>query len=440
MKLFNRIKAAVKSFKFPAEGGGDMGSQGWAWWNWNRRLPGSSFDYRSEAGLLWQNSIVFACMSFTTTAFNEAELCVQKYSKGKWNNVNDHPIIDLINNPNPFYSGDMLWGATIMSIESAGNSYWLKVRNDLGAVTELWYIPHWMIFPAWDRDGNNYITHYVYRVNGKVFRIEVENIVHIRSKFLDPLNPRMGMAPLDAALREICTDNEAATFMSAILRNGGFPGLVVCPADDIEPLSSEQRQDLKRMFDEEFTGDGRGGTLVQSIPIKIETPGYTPEQMVLEKTRGMSEERICACLELPPVVVHLGTGLRSSSAKASRRDAKRQAYDSKIIPLQKHLVAQVTIQLMPEFTPSKKVKLGWDLSGVLVLQEDINEKYKRLQIACGGPWLTPDEVRESEGYQKIEGGEKLREPFQSQTQDNVSTGDQEDRSDEAEDHAADKRD
>ncbi len=424
-------------FAHPGQGGTTVGTSGYTWWNWNRRLPGTEFDYRSEAGMLWQNSIVFACMAFTSTAFNEAELIVQAKRKGRWVDIDDHECIELINRPNPYYDGDQLWAATILSVESAGNGYWRKIRHpQSGKVIELWYIPHWMMWPAWDSDGRYFIQHYIYYVNGKKETVAVEDVVHFRSKFLDPTNPRMGMSPLDSVLREICTDNEAATFMAALLRNGGFPGLIVSPKDDIEPLERDQREAIAAQFDEMYTGDGRGKTLVQSIPIMIDTPGYSPEDLVLEKTRGISEERVCAVLEVPPVVAHLGTGLRNASAKASHRDSKRQAYDSKIIPLQKHLAAQATQQLLPEFETSTNYRIGWNWKEVLVLQEDINEKAKRLALACGGPWLTPNEVREMEGYQEVEGGEKLREPFQEETEDNNN----DDKTDADIDRDSDKRD
>lgn len=430
------LGALSKKFSHPGAGGTSAGSAGFTWWNWGRRLPGSEFDYRAEAGILWQNSVVFACMSFTATAFNEAELVVQRREAGKWITIPDHPLVSLIAQPNPFYNGDQLWAATILSVEASGNGYWRKIRNRLGAVVELWYIPHWMMWPVWDKEGKFFIKHYNYFCNGQVEVVAVEDIVHFRSKFLDPSNPRMGISPLDAVLREVCTDNEASTFMAALLRNGGFPGIVVSPKNDIEPLEKSQRESIKAGFDETYTGDGRGGTLVQSIPIEIEYPTYSPDKLVLEKVRGLSEERICAVLEVPPVVVQMGTGLRHMSAKASHRDSKRQAYDSKIIPFQKNLVLQATHQLLPDFETSTLVRISWDWSQVLVLQDDLNERAKRLALACGGPWLTVNEVREQEGLQKIAEGDKLREPFQEPTSDNSN----DDKTDATVDDEVDKRD
>lgn len=416
-RFSNWVRQVATKLAFPGMGGSTAaGHHGWGWWNWGRRLPGSQHDYRSEAGMLHQNSIVYACLAFIGSSFCEADMCLEKrgLEDGIWKPFYDHPFLDLIRSPNPYYQYSTLMSSALLSVETFGNGYIIIERGKNYVPKELWYIPHWMIWPVWDKDGKHFIEYYAYRVNGKHYKIAVENVIHLRSKFLDPTNPRMGISPLEAVLREVVTDNEASTFMAAVLRNQGFPGMVISPKNEIDVLTPAQRDDLRRQFEEFYTGDGRGMALIQSIPIQIDTPSYTPEQLVLEKTRGISEERVCAVLEIPPGVVQMGAGLRATSNRGSHRDARRQAVENKIIPLQTHIAEQITRQLLIEFEDIKHHRVAFDRRNVLALQEDRNEKARRTTLAVGGPWMTVNEARAEEGLPPIDGGDILRQPKSGQ--------------------------
>ena len=59
-------------------------------------------------------------------------------------------MLDLLENPNPYYSGIALWQGTLLSYTINGNAYWLKIRNGIGRVMELWWVPHWMMDPKAD--------------------------------------------------------------------------------------------------------------------------------------------------------------------------------------------------------------------------------------------------------------------------------------------------
>lgn len=409
------------------------GQGGWAW-GWGNTLPGSSFDYRTEAGPLWQNSIVFACLAFEATNFCEAEQIAQRKVGREWQTLDDHGLVDLLANPNPFYDGAVLASSTILSLEVAGNAYWIKERSALGKVVRLWYTPHWMLDPRWDTEGREFISYYEYRVNGRQIRVSCDDVVHLRSQFLNPANVRLGYSPLEPVLREVVTDNEAATFMAALLRNQGFPGVIISPAAGEVELKPDQSREIEAKIDGKFTGDRRGSTAVFNVPIKMETPTVSPEKLVLEKVRGLSEERVCAVLGIPPVVVSMGSGLSKSTAKASYEDSRKNAYQGKIVPLQKQYARQVTKQLMPEFqADSRRYRLYWDWSDVEVLKTGAKEEAETMAIACGGPWELVDEVRARKGLPPIPGGNVLRsgQPESKPGKDKTTEEENEDDGDDA---------
>src|SRR4029079_10516543 len=136
----------------------------------------------------------------------------RKMDTGEEERILEHPLLRLLEKPNDFYTGINLWAATVIDYQVNGNAYWLKLRNKTGAVGALWWTPSWLIEPK-DNDNNSsvFIDHYEYRPGAQVGKIDPNDIVHFRFG-LDSNDPRVGISPLQSVLREVFTDDEAATF------------------------------------------------------------------------------------------------------------------------------------------------------------------------------------------------------------------------------------
>lgn len=376
---------------FPGTGGDGFGIGLWGPWPF---LPGTQFDFRSEAGPLWENSIVLAGISWIASALPEATLGVGKI--GSHPVSPNHPAALLVASPNSDYDGTRLWSGAVLSLITDGNAYWRKVRSQTGRPIELWHVPHQRIEPVWPSDGSAFISGYRMRVDGHDVLLDKDDVVHLRSQLMDPLNERKGLSPLKAALREICTDNECASFTAALLRNAGVPGALISPeggADGREIVfERKQREDLIALWKSKFTGDRRGEPFVAPIPMKVQPFSFNPQQMLTDRVTERPEERICALLNIPPVVLSLGTGLRTSTAKASYQDSRRAAYEGCIVPMQNRLARQLTRQLLPDFD-SDGLEFRWDRSQVEVLRESEDARCARACQAFQAGILSRDEAR-----------------------------------------------
>jgi len=384
---------------FPSNGGSGLsgygGYGGFGLWPF---LPGASYDYRTEAGALWENSIVLAGINWISTTLPEAKLGIAEPGGHAFDFA--HPAVRLVQRPNPDAAGNDLWPGTILSLVVDGNAYWRKVRSRSGKVMELWNVPYYRIEPVWPDDGSKFIAGYRMRVNGKDIIFPKNDIVHFRNPVPDPMNERKGIAPLKAALREICIDNESATFTAALLRNSGIPGALLSPegtSNEGRELIFEQRQreDLVALWKSKFTGDHRGEPFVSPIPMKVQPFSFNPQQMLVDRVTDRPEERICALLNLPPVVLGLGTGLRNSNNRASYGESRRAAYESNIIPTQDHLARQLSAQLLPDFEADESnLAFGWDRSGIEILRESEDSRFARATQAFAAGIMTREEARE----------------------------------------------
>jgi HK97 family phage portal protein len=376
-------------------GYGRYSQEGGPWWErWVKGLKG-----RPDG-----NSIVMACVQWVGKTFPEAPLRVWERTSEGEEVIPGHDLEYLLENPNPYYAGPLLWMATVADYFLTGNAYWLKVRDRGGGLAELWWIPSGHIEPRWE--GNDYISYYEQQLDDEQRIIPQQDIVHMRYG-LDPENPRKGKSPLATVISEVLTDDEATLFTMTILRNLGVPGVVISPNDEIY-ATDEELDAIKERFQDKFLGSGRGEPLVLSRKTQVQVLSFSPQQMALRELRKIPEERVTAVLGLPAIVAGLGAGLDRSTF-ANFKEAREAAYESLIIPMQRMIAADAQTQLLHEFEPdTRRFRCGFDISNVRVLQEDQNALATRLVALVNGGVMTPAEARTKIGL-KVDSNDKVAE-------------------------------
>jgi hypothetical protein len=129
---------------FRAVGSGFKGLTGWSrtrswlFGNYGLLLPRSTFDYGGEVGDGTGSSIVVAVVNWMARTVPEAPVIIVDK---RHQLIEDHPMPALIERPNPYHSGVLLWIATLVDWATTGNAYWLKVRSQAGRPAELWWAP-----------------------------------------------------------------------------------------------------------------------------------------------------------------------------------------------------------------------------------------------------------------------------------------------------------
>jgi HK97 family phage portal protein len=362
---------------------------------WSVLLGRTRFDYAHDARPEL-NSIVMAAVGWIARTFPEAPVQVlEQNEESEWETVDPHPFTKRIERPNEFYSGVLLWMATLVEYNLFGNSVWLKVRSGAGRVVELWWVPWSTIKPRWPDDGSAYITHYEYTPNSFVrMDIPPSEVVHFRYGLSADM--RTGMSPLASVLREVFTDDEAANFSAALLRNLGIPGVILAPDDDITAVNPDDALALKEKYVQTFGGDKRGEPMVVTSRIKPTVLSFSPEQMNLKDLRRVPEERITAVLGVAAIVAGMGAGLDRSTF-ANYGEAREAAYEENIIPTQRLLAAELQTQLLPDFADEERQRVDLDRSQVRILQEDQDSLYTRVDTAVKGGWATVADARRAVG-------------------------------------------
>jgi len=344
--------------------------------------PGADFDYEAAAGDTWRNAPTAACLRVIKTNFPQPQLQVvsKAASAEQEEAIFDHPLVSLIENPNPGYDSFAFEAALALSAIIDGNAYAIKVRSAAGIPVEMWWTPPWMMEPAWDPSGKEFISLYKYYVNGRTYIVDPKDVLHWRWGGLDPRNPRKGLSDFKAAAaRLVCGLNEVDTFTAAVLRNSGIPSVVISPSGgNGVPGGVDQARRMKNTWKEQFTGEGRGEPYVSTLPVTVTPIGWSPEQLALDRIPARMEDLICALTGVNPMVAGLTSGAQHKTYN-NMAEARRGYYEDTQIPMQASLAECFTRSLLgdPGMGDPRRQRVRYSYHGIPCLREAQGEIWDR---------------------------------------------------------------
>ena len=311
-----------------------------------------------------------------------------------------HPALQLLAEPNPWYDGDALWHAVIHSISVDGNAYLLKLRGPKKRIVGLAWLDHRRTSPATDNDTP--VSHYVHRRGGESYRLDRADLVHLRVG-LDVNNPAKGYSALRNAGDDLALEAATVGYATALVGNIGVPSVAISPKEGgmVDP-TPDQRQELKVRWQQETTGSNRGNVVVLPFPVDIRELSLTPDKLDLGHLRSVPVERICAALDVDPMVL----GLPSSNKTYSNLQAALEAVvRMTVIPDQVTLDRQLTAQILrAEFGEPARV-FDRDRSHVWVLQDDLAALSARVVAEHNAGLTTINEARASLGLEPVPRGD-----------------------------------
>lgn len=432
--VFTRFARAIGNGIASFKSGGDGSSNffgvtwdsgiGWRGINGGRsstRFPGSDLNWEAEAGPPTLNSVISILSQYVFDKLIEPRVhVVYEKDDGMLQPIPKHPCAQLLLVPNTEYDGDQLLSGMALSYKIDGNAYALKVRGsgDRGAPTELWYIPHWQMYPLPPKNGGP-TEWYVYLkpmpsgVPEPTF-IPRRNVIHVKNGMSADGNWRMGFAPARAQLRAFVSDNEIDACTAVILRNHGILGTIVSPATAEVEITPDQADELKRRVREQTTGDNRADILALSLPVKIDQINSSAEDMALTTIGDRPTARICASWGVDPSAVGLAPTTKGGGGEkygSMRKEARESSYEQCMLPMLAAFAKAFTRSLLTDFTTDTAFWVEFDYTKVRDLQENQDALHKRAQGDFDSNLMTQNEARATIGLKpnpNKEVGEKFK--------------------------------
>lgn len=334
------------------------------------QFPLSSLSCRVPA-MAHLNTVVEACVRATARAITEAECIV--VDRDKEERDDRHPLYLLLQRPSTHVSGHTFMRNIATCLSLYDEAFVLIADSTArGFPSELIWIPNQLVQEQTIvKDGMTVLANW--RVGSQVY--SPESIIHIRQSTNNAgIRSR---SPLHALLSEIMTDEQAAQYMQAMVTNLGLPGAIISPKDSSVQLSQGEIKAAEEAYQSKFSGEGRGRALFSTVPLSVDFPAFSPEQMNITAMRRISEERICAVLGVPAIVAGVGAGLEHATM-ANYAEAREQAYESTWIPMQRAIAFEFERALLPLYGDAERFYIDFDLSKVRIFQKDEDQLWERI--------------------------------------------------------------
>ena len=348
-----------------------------------------------------KNAVVFACIQSKVKALNASRFQIVDIASGEA--IGDHPVRVLIHNPNPFTSEYSFWEQVLLSLDLAGIAYIHKVRNAEGGLVEmLWNLRPDSIKPV--TDATSFIKHYVQEIGGSSRTISIDDLIVI--KYTNPDNPFAGQPPLNAALRDTATDNEATDFKKVMLQNKGMsPGIIISTKSK---MTNEMRDRFVADWAQRFGSENRGRPVITEMnAMDIKSLALNMNELAIRDLTDISEARICAVLGVPPIIVGVNVGL-SNATYSNAAEFRKSFYEDTIIPLQNLIDDSLDADLIQE--ADSTVRGEFNNSNVPALAGIRQAKFDQADKAVVNGWWTINEARIEVGKMAIDGGDIFRQP------------------------------
>jgi len=336
-------------------------------------------------------STVLACINAISSAIASLPAYVYRRLERGREIDEQHPVARLIaNGPNQHQSWADWMEWTIASALSRGNALSEIVYDARGAVVGLKPIPwEWCSVQLLGSGRLAYDvveTTALYGGTGRPRRLLQDEVLHLRDRSDDGL---IGRSRLQRAAAVVQSGISIQDFGNALYRNG------VNPSGALQmdgKLTDEQLDRLAKQFKDSFAGTANvAKAMVLDQGAKWEQISISPEDAEFLASRRFTVEELCRLYGVPPPVA----GDLSHGTFSNVESLLRWFAQATLTPWVRKLESEFSRSVFSAASRSTH-KLELDLSGLL--RGDPAARWNSWKIAVDSGILSPDEVREEEGW------------------------------------------
>jgi len=364
-----------------------------------------SYQELAEEGYM-KNSIVYRCVNEIAKGASSVPYMLKAGDVV----LESHPLLTLIDRPNPLQSHSEFFNSIFGFLLLSGNAYILKVGAEVGAPKEL----HLLRPDRIEIKGNNKLIpdRYDYKLGGQVsasYPVDEttggSDLKHV--KLWSPLDDYYGLSPMSAAAIEVDQHNMAGKHNINLLGNGARPSgaVVFKPQDDSGisvNLSESQRQQLLTDLNNRFSGTSNAGRpLLLEGDFDWKEMGLSPKDMDFLNLKHMAATDIALCFGVPSQLV----GVPDAQTYANVAEARLALYEETIIPHLRKLESDMNEWLTPMF--GEGLMFCFDIDKIPALAERTRRIYENVTIAVREGIMTRNEAREQLGLSPMKGADDL---------------------------------
>jgi HK97 family phage portal protein len=311
--------------------------------------------------------------------------------------LTEHPLITLLTRPNPLQSYADYVRAKVSFLMIAGNGY--EERFMVGSeVKELYQLrPDRMkIIPS----SNGIPSAYEYTLGQNKVRWEMDprtmscDVRHL--KLFNPINDWYGMSPIEAGSYAIDQNNEAMSWMQALLQNSARPSGALTVKDS-GTLSDENFNRLKAQIEEQYSGSSNAGRpMLLEGGLDWQQMGLSPTDMGIIEAKFSSARDVALAFGVPPQLL----GIPGDSTYSNYKEARLAFWEDTVLPLLEMIINDWNAWLGSIYS----VEIRADVDSIPAIAE---KRFAMWDMADKSADLTINERRALKGYGPIDGGDVL---------------------------------
>jgi phage portal protein BeeE len=381
-----------------------------------------------------ENELVNAAITETVRGLISVPLLAEQWvpSSERWAvQPWTHPLVRLLEKPNPFIDRVRLLDRFWTDVATLGNGLLWKQRNNGGDVIALWPIDATTVVVKTDpvtmiegyyvfKDGSTFGTgsaiagaqKLVEGADPKRFvRYDPRDVIHLALS-PDPVFPLWGLSPIAPTLASVDADDAITAFIIRFFQRGAIPAFLY---EAEREMTEDEIARLKTQFESQQGGVDRswGLAVVDRTQGKLTRMGLATgsREIGLHELRMDIEARILGPLNVPPIVVGAVIGL-THATYSNYGQARSAQHEENTAPNLVRIVSVFTWGLASEFGDDLRIQA--DTSQVMALDELQTSRTKRAtsKLLSGGSSI--NEFRQEVGLPPTEGGDILLVPLNAE--------------------------
>lgn len=270
-------------------------------------------------------SALYAVVSRKAMKAAEIGFLLQKKNReGEWEEVVDHEVYDLLDNPNAQMGRQEFWETAYSFLEVNGNSFIYAPRLNSGKTKELWIAPANLIDIIAGKKFMKLVEGYQITYSGASTPIPTKDMMHVKLPSLDYNHGRefYGLSPIKSLLISLEKGISNQRAMKAAFENQGASGAIF---PDYDPSTAEIDMSTVDKMQSELDDRISGTEKTKKILALKAKVGYinfglTAVEMQMIEDANLTLRDICRVYHVPSILFNDPSGTTYNNMAEARKD------------------------------------------------------------------------------------------------------------------------
>lgn len=304
-----------------------------------------------------------------------------------WRAIEEHPLLDLLNNPNKFQSREEYLWLTTAYLLATGEAMWIldKPKNPTEMVL---FNPSKATV---EFNEQEMVSGYTLSLsNGKQQKVPAENVVFLKLPSFK--TPFRGTGVMEYVAASIDIDNFVQEYVRVFFFNDATPrGTLQTELEITEEIGKR----ILRQFTARHQGVKNAHKLaILEKGLKFATIDRSMQEMQLGDLEIRIRDRILSAFRVPKSVIGIIDEVNRANAEASDRNFSKRA----VLPRLRFIQAQINQRMVPKFGDARNLWFEFENP---VMEDELTKAQVR-QINIFSKVRTANEYREEDGLEPLE--------------------------------------